>query len=273
MLVSGGWYEHSKIGIFQYDMDSCEIKETQMLKMDDKYFGEGLTRTDDDKVYQLTWMEKKVFVYRIKDEKLELIETKGMPKNNYIQQGWGMAFTKDLETKMPIFVVSDGSSKLKIIDVMTWRHIKVVPTSLNYINELEMIEESEENAGISNYVFANAFHSNSVHMIHIHTGEIVKKWDCTQLLRDQLSYVGDQYNLLAPIFNEDVLGSFPNFDDDQNQEVMYKHYASYDQGNNVLNGIAYQAKDDTFLLTGKMWNHIYKVRLDYKNYIGAKDEL
>ena len=139
-----------------------------------------------------------------------------MPKNNYIQQGWGIAYSKDLESKKPFFVVSDGSSKLKIVDAITWRHVAVVPTSMNYINELEMIEESEDKAGISNYVFANAFHSNSVAMIHIRTGEVVKKWDCSQLLRDQLSYVGDQFNLLAPIFKEEVLGSYPNFDNDQN---------------------------------------------------------
>jgi glutamine cyclotransferase len=36
-------------------METCEFSEKQMIKMDDKYFGEGLTRTDDDKVYQLTW--------------------------------------------------------------------------------------------------------------------------------------------------------------------------------------------------------------------------
>ena len=65
-------------------MDTCKFETTQMIKMDDKDFGEGITRTDDDLVYQLTWMEKKVFVYQYRDEKLELVETKGMPKNNYI---------------------------------------------------------------------------------------------------------------------------------------------------------------------------------------------
>lgn len=65
----------------------------------------------------------------------------------------------------------------------------------------------------------------------------------------------------------------PNFENNRDPEAMYKHYASYDRANNVFNGIAYQKEDDTFLLTGKMWNHIYQVRLDYKRYIDAKDEL
>ena len=126
-----------------------------------------------------------------------------------------------------------------------------------------MIPENEKTSGISNYVFANAFHSDSIHMINIHTGEIVKEWDCSSLLRDQMSYVDKQYNLLAPIFKYDVDESYPNFDNDQDEEAMYRHYASYDMPNNVFNGITYQPLDDTFLVSGKMWNHIYKVKLDY----------
>lgn len=53
---------------------------------------------------------------------------------------------------------------------------------------------------------------------------------------------------------------------------MFKHYFYYDGGNNVLNGIAYNASDDTFILTGKMFNHIYKAKLDYRKYVGTEIE-
>lgn len=39
-----------------------------MIKMEDKYFGEGITRTEDDLVYQLTWREKTVFVYKLTND-------------------------------------------------------------------------------------------------------------------------------------------------------------------------------------------------------------
>ena len=48
---------------------------------------------------------------------------------------------------------------------------------------------------------------------------------------------------------------------------MYKHYEFYDINNNMLNGIAYLRESDTFLVTGKMWNHIYQLRLNYRPYI------
>lgn len=52
-----------------------------MTPLDDQYFGEGLTRTQDNIVYQLTYKEKKVLVWKLNSDftKLEFVETKGMP--------------------------------------------------------------------------------------------------------------------------------------------------------------------------------------------------
>ena len=70
-------------------------------------------------------------------------------------------------------MASDGSSKLKIIDPVEWKNTKRIAVKpngvdnmprmeLNYINELEIIPEDPSNKflneGISNYVFAQAFH-------------------------------------------------------------------------------------------------------------------
>ena len=38
--------------------------------------------------------------------------------------------------------------------------------------------------------------------------------------------------------------------------------ASYDHGNNVLNGIAYNSHEDVFFVTGKRWNIMFKVKLN-----------
>jgi len=35
----------------------------------------------------------------------------------------------------------------------------------------------------------------------------------------------------------------------------------YDFGNNVLNGIAYDAENDEFYLTGKRWHMMFKLRI------------
>jgi glutamine cyclotransferase len=51
------------------------------------------------------------------------------------------------------------------------------------------------------------------------------------------------------------------------KEDEYLDFATYDWGNNVLNGVAYDSKDDSFIVSGKMWHHIFKVKLDYRDSI------
>ena len=73
-------------------------------------------------------------------------------------------------------------------------------------------------------------------MIDLETGIAVRKWDLSELLEIQkkhLNYMGTAY---------------------------------YWQ-NAVLNGIAYYEKYDTFIITGKLWDFIYKVKLDYKDHV------
>jgi glutamine cyclotransferase len=49
---------------------------------------------------------------------------------------------------------------------------------------------------------------------------------------------------------------------------------SYDFGNNVLNGIAYNSATKTFFLTGKRWDFIFEVQLyDDQNSSPSKRNL
>ena len=61
-----------------------------------------------------------------------------------------------------------------------------------------------------------------------------------------------------------------NFANSQDDVSMFAHFAYYDEGNFVFNGIAYEPETNTFLLTGKMWNHIYRVKMDYAKFIDPK---
>ena len=49
----------------------------------------------------------------------------------------------------------------------------------------------------------------------------------------------------------------------QLQSTELNHYLDYDWGNNVLNGIAFDKSTNTFLVTGKEWEKIYRIELDY----------
>lgn len=221
-----------------------------------------------------------------------------MPKDNYIKEGWGLANQINQETKEEILVASDGSSKLKIIDPVAWKNTKRVAVQpkgvelpgmeLNYINELEIIQEDPSNQflneGISNYVFAQAFHQSAVFMIEISSGDVVKEWEFDDLINHQKEHAADEtekYKALSESFTGEEMskaketlnkrGDQINFDNLKDDISMWKHYGFYyDVGNFVFNGIAHDEKDDSFFLTGKMWNHIYKVKIDYQSFIDDK---
>lgn len=105
-----------------------------------------------------------------------LNETKKMPKNNRIAQGWGIAKINGEKNEV---IVSDGSSELKIVNLDEWKHVSKIAikfkdgSPLNYINELETIP----GGFMKDYVFAHAFYSNGVHMINFRTGEVIRTWE------------------------------------------------------------------------------------------------
>lgn len=143
---------------------------------------------------------------------LKLIEQKDMPKGNKMKQGWGLAAGpclygdngKLLEKKAPRscrhLYATDSTTKIFVIDPIEWRQIHsfVVPMyqdnkPLHYMNELEI----PQRAGLENYVFANAFYSNNIHMIDLRRGLVVKQWDMSQLIKMQDKYVKEQVKALT----------------------------------------------------------------------------
>ena len=66
-------------------------------------------------------------------------------------------------------------------------------------------------------------------MASLSTGKVIHEWDMTQLTEIQ---------------NANVKGEL-----------------TYDYRNNVLNGIAYYKENDSFLITGKMWDFLFEVNL------------
>ena len=89
------------------------------------------------------------------------------------------------------------------------------------------------------------------------------------ILGDELTTLYDQKQELE-LEKKKHVGFLQNFNNSLDEEHVYKHYNMWDKENNVLNGIAYRQVDDTFVLTGKMWNHIHQVKLDYHQYVTEK---
>jgi len=107
------------------------------LNLDKKYFGEGITILNDT-IYQLTWQNKEVLVYSLKDFK----KIKEFPINT---EGWGIT------TDGKNLIVSDGSSNLYFYEPSSFRLLRTQGVTdagaLAYnMNELEYID---------GYIYAN----------------------------------------------------------------------------------------------------------------------
>lgn len=182
--------------------------QDKKVTLDDAYFGEGITIVNE-KLYQLTWQNKKGFVYRVNDfTKLQ--------EFSYEHEGWGI--TSDEES----LIVSDGTDQLRFLDTLTLQtksSIRVTENGkpMKSLNELEFID---------GFIFANQWQTPYILKIDPKTGEVVGRMDLTTLI-------------------ERILSMNPNAD--------------------VLNGIAWEKKSKTLLITGKYWPVLFALRFTEKN--------
>lgn len=107
-------------------------KVVQQVKLDSKYFGEGMTILND-KIYWLTWQARKGFIYD-----LETFKQEGEFSYTWSKEGWGL--TND-GTHL---IKSDGTHKLWFLDAKTQQEKKSIQAYYNkgkipLLNEIELI--------------------------------------------------------------------------------------------------------------------------------------
>jgi len=127
-------------------------------------FGEGIT-VFNDKIYQLTWKEHKVFVYNASTLKKE-------KELNWQYEGWGLTHN---DTAL---IVSTGGSDIYIVDPNNFNIKKTIGVYNNYgyvsnINELEYVDGK---------IFANIYGLNEVVVIEPTTGQIINNINFSNLL-------------------------------------------------------------------------------------------
>lgn len=154
-----GLQERSKL--MKVDLKSG--KAIQQISLDPKYFGEGVTILNDT-VYQLTWQNKVVFAYTLKD-------FKKVKEFAIDREGWG------LTTNGTELIASDGTSNLYYYEPSSFRLLRTQTVteggSLAYnLNELEYID---------GYVYANQYQAPYILKIDPATGTIVAKADLTDV--------------------------------------------------------------------------------------------
>lgn len=154
---NGSFYEgtgqHGASGIRKVEIETGKIlKQVGILPT---FFGEGITILNE-KLFQLTWQNRKGFVY-------DLESFKHIAEFKYQTEGWGL--TNDGKS----LIMSDGTAKLFFIDPDTYnitRTVEVKDYLLNpvgYLNELEYINGE---------VWANIWGTHQIIRIDPATGNI-----------------------------------------------------------------------------------------------------
>lgn len=165
VIYNGDMYEgtgeYGKSHLLKTNLSNGKIE--RKVKLDDKYFGEGITVLRDT-VYQLTWKEKKVFAYTLKDFK----KVKEFSINS---EGWG------LTTDGTDLLVSDGSSNIYYYNPSTFQLLRTQTItengSLAYnLNELEFID---------GFIYANQWQQPYIMKIDPASGAVVGKIDLTHI--------------------------------------------------------------------------------------------
>ncbi|MFY1046635.1 glutaminyl-peptide cyclotransferase [Chryseobacterium sp. GP-SGM7] len=176
---SEGQYGSSRLITYKLG-DTKPIKET---KQADDVFSEGSTLAGD-KVYQLTWENKKGFVYD--KNTLSLVSEFAYP--DMMVKGWGLTYDgKSL-------IASDGTKNLYFLDVkdpskMT-RYISVAGNTSVYdqLNELEYYK---------GFIYANVWQKPIILKINPANGEVVGKFDFSDLAKQNTKGSDDVLNGIA----------------------------------------------------------------------------
>jgi len=176
---SEGQYGSSRI--IKYTLGSTTpIAET---KQSDEYFSEGSTIVGD-KVYQLTWKEKKGFIYE--KNSLKLLSEFDYP--NLIGEGWGLTYDGKY------LLVSDGTKNIYFLDPAkpseVVKYISVAGNNAVYdsINELEYH---------NGFIYANVWQTPDIIKINPKNGEVVGKFDFSALVKQNTKGNDDVLNGIA----------------------------------------------------------------------------
>lgn len=156
---------------------------TMVKKQPADIFSEGCAIVGD-KIYQLTYQNKIGFVYH----KNTLEKLSEFPLPNVIGEGWGLTYDgKNL-------IATDGSKNLYFLD--TDNPSKVVKT-VSVAGNTETYDKLNELEYHHGFIYANVWFKPVILKINPGTGEVVGKFDFTQITKENNQ--GNEENVLNGI--------------------------------------------------------------------------
>lgn len=155
-----GMYKESKL----LKVNLKTGKGLQQVKLAPQYFGEGICILNN-KIYQLTYQEHKVFVYDLQFRKLT-------QEFEWPYEGWGMT------TNGTQLIINTGGSNLYFVNPETFKIEKTVGVTDNNgyvdnINEMEWVD---------GFIYANKYLTDFILKINPATGQVLARADLTGIM-------------------------------------------------------------------------------------------
>lgn len=167
--------EYGKSRLLKTDYKTGKILKS--LKLEDKYFGEGITFVND-KIYQLTYKEHIGYIYDAKNWKLEKTFVFDKP------EGWGM--TNDGTN----IYFNDSSEKIWKMNPNTQKTID----NINVYSENNKIKEVNELEWVDGKIYSNIYQKKAIVVINPKNGAVEGMLDMSNL-----------YKLIIQLPDTDVL--------------------------------------------------------------------
>lgn len=160
-------------------------------------FSEGAAIVGD-KIYQLTWMHKKGFIYNKSD--LSLIGEFAYP--NVVGEGWGLTYDgKNL-------ILSDGTKNIYFLQPNNPSEIDRFISVAGHTEAYDRLNELEFHKG---FIYANVWQKPIILKINPANGEVVGKFDFTEIAKKHTTNEDDVLNGIA-FKGENMLVTGKNWD-------------------------------------------------------------
>ncbi|MER6379871.1 glutaminyl-peptide cyclotransferase [Streptomyces sp. NPDC001127] len=157
-LVHNSGVLFESVGLYgSSEIRQVELKTGRILRRKElsaTCFAEGIA-VQGDQLYQLTWKERRAFVYRKHD--LSVVN-----EFHYETEGWGLAAAGD------VLIMSDGTSTLYTVGQTSGQkplvEVRDGDRPVSGINDL---------VAVNGLLYANIWHSERIAVIDIRTGSVV----------------------------------------------------------------------------------------------------
>ncbi|WKS94724.1 glutaminyl-peptide cyclotransferase [Riemerella columbina] len=176
---SDGQNGHSRM--IKYPLGTT--KATVAVAQPDEVFSEGATIVGD-KIYQLTWQNKKGFIYD--KNSLKLLEE--FPYPGIIGEGWGITYDGQN------LIVSDGSKNLYFLNPKNPSEVVRFVAVAGHDQAYDRLNELEYHQG---FIYANVWQKPIILKINPKNGEVVAKFDFSELAKKHTTGEDDVLNGIA----------------------------------------------------------------------------